>query len=277
MRSVLLPKQKQNEIVELQHMKCFIFDDDIIISGANLSESYFTNREDRYILIKNCPKLSNYFHDIIDATCSFSMKMSPNGDLDTDKDVCKHHPLDNRDSFIEDARTKLEQVQTRNKSEHKLELDEKVDTVIIPLLQMPTYKINEERKFMNHLLSTVPSNSVMKLASGYFNLTQEYINILLKNQTKFKSVDVLVASEKVNSFYGAKGLIGRIPSVYTTFSSSFFNKIATLSEQNPVRMYLFERPNWTFHAKGLCSMTSNEPPPSMSFRKAASSFCTSSK
>lgn len=252
-RNLLFPKQKQNEIVELQHMKCFIFDDDIVISGANLSESYFSNRDDRYILIKNCPELSDYFHDVIQATSSFSLKMSSDGSLAMDQTSFKHHPLDRSSyaEFVEDARSKIQKVQRHHASEHNLILDDKLDTIVIPLLQFPTYGIKEERKFMNHLLSNVPSHSVMKLASGYFNLTSEYIDALLSNRSKFESIDLLVASEKVNSFYKAKGLIGRIPSVYTTFSSSFFEKIARLSDENPVRMYLFERSKWTFHTKGL--------------------------
>lgn len=66
---------RYNEIVGVQHIKAYIFDDDIVMSGfasssssilwllliavssflqnnrANLSESYFSNRQDRYIII----------------------------------------------------------------------------------------------------------------------------------------------------------------------------------------------------------------------------------
>ena len=36
--------QRWNEIVGLQHCKVYIFDDSVIISGANLSSDYFTDR-----------------------------------------------------------------------------------------------------------------------------------------------------------------------------------------------------------------------------------------
>lgn len=39
----LLP-ERYNELIGIQHMKLYIFDDSIIISGANLSHDYFTNR-----------------------------------------------------------------------------------------------------------------------------------------------------------------------------------------------------------------------------------------
>ena len=36
--------QRWNEVVGLQHCKVYIFDDSVIISGANLSSDYFTDR-----------------------------------------------------------------------------------------------------------------------------------------------------------------------------------------------------------------------------------------
>lgn len=57
------------EIVGVQHMKMYVFDDSVLLSGANLSETYFTNRQDRYILFKNAPELANFvlnvFNEII--------------------------------------------------------------------------------------------------------------------------------------------------------------------------------------------------------------------
>jgi len=42
-----------------------ICDDDIILTGANLSEQYFVSRKDRYIIIKNCPELADYLEDFM--------------------------------------------------------------------------------------------------------------------------------------------------------------------------------------------------------------------
>ena len=53
MKKKLIP-DKFNEVIGLQHCKLFVFDDSVIVSGANLSTDYFTNRQDRYILIENC-------------------------------------------------------------------------------------------------------------------------------------------------------------------------------------------------------------------------------
>ena len=40
----LLPP-KLNEVIGLQHCKVYIFDNSLIMSGANLSQDYFTNRQ----------------------------------------------------------------------------------------------------------------------------------------------------------------------------------------------------------------------------------------
>ncbi|KAM0675572.1 CDP-diacylglycerol--glycerol-3-phosphate 3-phosphatidyltransferase [Gurleya vavrai] len=41
------------ELLSVLHSKIYIFDDEVILSGANLSDHYLRDRADRYILIKN--------------------------------------------------------------------------------------------------------------------------------------------------------------------------------------------------------------------------------
>lgn len=59
----LLP-QRWNEIIGLQHMKYAVFDDDVILTGANLADTYFTNRQDRCMVIKNSPELADYLCEL---------------------------------------------------------------------------------------------------------------------------------------------------------------------------------------------------------------------
>lgn len=56
----------------LQHMKVYGADDDVIVSGANLSKDYFTNRQDRYLLVRGNEMLANYLHALLLLTCRFS-------------------------------------------------------------------------------------------------------------------------------------------------------------------------------------------------------------
>lgn len=53
-----LPSKLQ-ELISVLHSKIYLFDTQIILTGANLDHAYFTNRMDRYLLIDN-KKLSEY-------------------------------------------------------------------------------------------------------------------------------------------------------------------------------------------------------------------------
>lgn len=40
-----------------------VFDENVVLTGANLSEEYFTTRQDRYMLFQNTPVLSDLLSD----------------------------------------------------------------------------------------------------------------------------------------------------------------------------------------------------------------------
>lgn len=53
------------EVLGVHHIKAYVFDNDVMITGANLSHDYFTNRQDRYMIIRQSPLLANYFDDLL--------------------------------------------------------------------------------------------------------------------------------------------------------------------------------------------------------------------
>jgi phosphatidylserine/phosphatidylglycerophosphate/cardiolipin synthase-like enzyme len=56
---------KTREVVGVHHMKFYVFDDAVILSGANLSDTYFTNRQDRYIMIRDA-KLAAFYAQLLE-------------------------------------------------------------------------------------------------------------------------------------------------------------------------------------------------------------------
>ena len=42
---------------------------------ANMSQDYFTNRQDRYIVIRDCPALADFFSKLVDVVSQFSYQM----------------------------------------------------------------------------------------------------------------------------------------------------------------------------------------------------------
>ncbi|ERF68183.1 hypothetical protein EPUS_05264 [Endocarpon pusillum Z07020] len=65
-----------NEGWGLQHMKLYGFDDEIMLSGANLSSDYFTNRLDRYHVFSS-KELTDYYYKVHDAVCGLSYRLRP--------------------------------------------------------------------------------------------------------------------------------------------------------------------------------------------------------
>ncbi|KAI9721352.1 MAG: CDP-diacylglycerol--glycerol-3-phosphate 3-phosphatidyltransferase [Chrysothrix sp. TS-e1954] len=74
----ILPK-RINEGWGLQHMKLYGVDDELIMSGANLSSDYFTNRQDRYHVFSSSA-ITAYFARIHDTVCSISFDIQPEPD-----------------------------------------------------------------------------------------------------------------------------------------------------------------------------------------------------
>ena len=54
------------EIRGTYHTKFLVFDNTVILTGANLSEEYFLGRKDRYLMIDDCPELANYLEDFLE-------------------------------------------------------------------------------------------------------------------------------------------------------------------------------------------------------------------
>lgn len=55
---------RYNELVGLQHMKLYIADDCVLLSGANCSNDYFEQRQDRYVEIQD-GDLADFYCDVI--------------------------------------------------------------------------------------------------------------------------------------------------------------------------------------------------------------------
>ncbi|VDK46764.1 unnamed protein product [Anisakis simplex] len=242
--------QRTNEVVGLQHMKLYIFDDSIVISGANLSESYFTNRQDRYILIENVPELAQFWVGIIDAVCSCSFKLQPDGGIDT-SERCAIHPFKGAlKEYENQLRARLFEVLKceGKKNVNKIESD----TRIYPLIQMGMFRVNQEYDFLKELFASQDTSSKIILTSGYFNLIGDYEHLITK-RGKY-SMDVIYASPQANGFYKGSGLSGYIPSLYVLVSETFFG-----IKRQQVELFEYERDGWTYHAKGLWVQSTKSP------------------
>lgn len=71
----LLIPERFNETIGLQHIKVYLFDNNVILSGANLSDSYFTNRQDRYVFLQDCAEIADFFTELVDAVGDVSLQL----------------------------------------------------------------------------------------------------------------------------------------------------------------------------------------------------------
>ncbi|XP_071948865.1 CDP-diacylglycerol--glycerol-3-phosphate 3-phosphatidyltransferase, mitochondrial-like isoform X2 [Antedon mediterranea] len=76
----LIP-ERYNEVIGLSHLKVYLYDNSLIMSGANLSNDYFTNRQDRYILFKDVPNVSNFFANLVSTISNFSLQLEADNSI----------------------------------------------------------------------------------------------------------------------------------------------------------------------------------------------------
>ncbi|XP_047233745.1 CDP-diacylglycerol--glycerol-3-phosphate 3-phosphatidyltransferase, mitochondrial isoform X2 [Girardinichthys multiradiatus] len=252
----LLVPQRFNETIGVQHIKVYLFDDSIIISGANLSDSYFTNRQDRYVLLENCGEVADFFSNLAEAVGDISLQLQPDNSV-TMLEGMVHPYKGNRQEFsavarkrimevVSSARARRQLLQQHSKGEEGMSEGEE-DTWVFPLVQMKPLGIQVDEQVTQRLLTDAGPDSTVYLTSGYFNLTRAYMRLVLGTGASYR---ILTASPEVNGFFGAKGVAGAIPAAYIHIARQFYNQVCQLGQQERVHLHEYHRPQWTFHAKG---------------------------
>lgn len=242
-----------NEVIGLQHMKLYIVDDTLIISGANLNNDYFTNRQDRYFVIEDAKELCDFYDDLVKRVGEFSFILKSNGTTELSSTLNSHPCEGPRKEFPDEAASRI-RILFHNEIQKRIELNKKqealhADTWVFPLVQMGQLNIMHDSAVTLRLLQTAPQGARLKLATGYFNLTSEYISAVLKQCRA--TCDLLTAHPTTNGFFSAKGIASGIPAAYTKIEESFYKTCEKLGQQERVTLWEFIKPGWTYHAKGL--------------------------
>ncbi|CAB4480179.1 phospholipase D/nuclease [Rhizophagus irregularis] len=268
-----------NEGIGLMHIKSFIFDNNLLLSGANLNHDYFTNRQDRYMLFENTPSLANYFADLVETVASFSYRLSPTKLVDEDsfKLVLKNYPdpVTQSTLFRENSSLIMNNFIKRwiihsIEQDHNLSL-QKYDTIVFPIIQMNPLYIRQDELATFIVLDAISmhgnkinvnENKFCRVffTSGYFNFTQSYKERVLNARAKFQ---LLAASPEANGFYKSKGISKYIPQAYTFLEKQFYSDICHYGKEHLIKIQEYKRPGWTFHAKGLWCYLDGESWPSL--------------
>ncbi|KAK9709719.1 CDP-diacylglycerol--glycerol-3-phosphate 3-phosphatidyltransferase [Basidiobolus ranarum] len=259
-----------NEGIGVMHLKAYIFDDEVMLSGANLSRDYFTNRQDRYIHFKKASELSEYYSQLLQVVQNYSYQLAPTaGGYETVLSKSPDPVHESRDfhHFAHQSTQEFLDKWLHRTLPLRNQLSESPnsishDTVVFPVAQMGLFGIRQDEQTMKKLLELLGSaeESRIELTSGYFNFTREYINEVLKSNGKFR---LLAASPEANGFFNSKGVSKYIPPAYTYFTHQFFKKALAAGKQDSIEIEEYKRDGWTYHAKGLWCYLNHDIHPSV--------------
>ncbi|XP_003818318.4 CDP-diacylglycerol--glycerol-3-phosphate 3-phosphatidyltransferase, mitochondrial isoform X1 [Pan paniscus] len=264
----LLIPERFNETIGLQHIKVYLFDNSVILSGANLSDSYFTNRQDRYVFLQDCAEIADFFTELVDAVGDVSLQLQGDDTVQVVDGMVHPYKGDRAEyckaankrvmDVINSARTRQQMLHAQTFHSNSLLTQEDAaaagdrrpapDTWIYPLIQMKPFEIQIDEIVTETLLTEAERGAKVYLTTGYFNLTQAYMDLVLGTRAEYQ---ILLASPEVNGFFGAKGVAGAIPAAYVHIERQFYSEVCSLGQQERVQLQEYWRRGWTFHAKGL--------------------------
>jgi CDP-diacylglycerol---glycerol-3-phosphate 3-phosphatidyltransferase len=203
----LLLSNPYNEVAGVFHLKCYIIDDDIILSGANLSEEYFCDRIDRYLWLTAPPintldgskadftnNLVEFYIKLVDTLCQYAEPYELAG-----TNTIHHYPARTSKNELLRSLENLLTVDASAAVEHTIDdstgsaLDDTSSSQIIAY-SVPTFQ--SPHGFLRSLHKKVPSDAdiianlitatsgsmtdethsfQIRLASAYLNLTDQMI------------------------------------------------------------------------------------------------------
>ncbi|EJD02180.1 CDP-diacylglycerol-glycerol-3-phosphate 3-phosphatidyltransferase [Fomitiporia mediterranea MF3/22] len=240
------------------HAKVYGADDEVLISGANLNDSYFTNRQDRYLHFKS-PLLSNYCYSFLKTMTPFSYQLESGSPYAMSWPSNSLHP-----EHIEDEAGKALQTFQDHElrgSLTKLEESQNNDEIVLlfPIIQAGQFGIREEEECIDLLFKHLDQHSastgtkpLIDFTSGYFSLAEPYQKLLQQSHADCR---LLCASPLANGFFGSSGVSGRIPEGYTFLEQRFWRGVLRAGrawkDGHGIQLHEWEKNNWTYHAKGL--------------------------
>jgi len=164
-------------------------------------------------VIENCKEMADFYEELIDKVSDFSFKLDEEnvanlkagwkvhpseGDYNDFISAAKNHVVRYYEQCRDDSWTELRS--KSNVEDKSVCLDSsksKKDTWIFPLIQMGSIGISYDKEATCKVFGDAPPGSHIKLATGYFNLTAEYVDKILQNSNT--SYEILMAHPKVHN------------------------------------------------------------------------------
>jgi CDP-diacylglycerol---glycerol-3-phosphate 3-phosphatidyltransferase len=243
------------EILGVYHCKFNIFDSGVLLSGANLSEEYFVNRQDRYLFFPDDGQASlrvflTRFVALVEPHCH---QILPGNET---------RPPSTASTALGDLRYGLLELVSSSSSNQ--ESSEGDAMALLPLVQHAPARIDHESSAIPALLlDALESRQLhtVALASPYPSLAPALAQALHRLRASASiSVSVLTSSLASHGFARAKGFKALVPLMHRQALSDALGLDGRPAAGAGVSTTLYDRKNWTFHAKGLWLKFSNPSP-----------------
>lgn len=247
-----------NEGISLQHCKVYLFDNTVILSGANLSDTYFTDRDDRYVVFTECAPLADYVHELfasdrgLPAACYTVQARRDVGpvvgpgqrsaDYELVQPALGYDPVSRGQEFgtatARHLRTFLAEQRQHTLKKAWQSINSRRNgngeacTWVVPALQFAPHGIAQDEPLLSEIVSQLGDDSNGSYGeSGSVVLSSAYLN-LTSSQFKYSplaealaapgckaDVTLVLASDESHGFSGATGLSAYIPQGYALLRS----------------------------------------------------------
>mmetsp|Transcript_5529 Transcript_5529/g.12066 ORF Transcript_5529/g.12066 Transcript_5529/m.12066 type:complete len:582 (-) Transcript_5529:50-1795(-) len=257
-----------DEVAGVFHIKAYIVDDELILSGANLSEEYFSSRLDRYMLFTNGGGgLVDFYANLCDTLSEYAVRYdgySSAGSNSLSWMFSLHDEKTRREKL---ERSLMHLFDGGNQAYQNGDSTNSV-AYAIPTFQMPTsflgrqFRLQSDKHVTRNLLFSAlkyERSASVRLSSAYLNLTPNLLSVLTEFGKKNVGAPYVVTAGPISHGFAPKqgspeGYVGIVEKIKSTIPKAFFRlvmEVAQLIMSSGGKILLYERPGWTFHSKGI--------------------------
>lgn len=196
------------------------------------------------MIIKDCKELCDFYQTLFNAVSDFSFRVNDNGSILFNNDNKRIHPyLGNYTLFSNEFSKRINLIFNNLNSKYCSNETNDHKAYVIPLVQCGFLNVNFDKEFTDTIFNKAAQISRIYLATGYFNLTNSYMNsIVNNNNAEYK---VLTAAPIANGFFGSRGFSKYIPDIYLYLEKRFQDLIIRNQQHNRVEISEYNRKDWS--------------------------------
>jgi CDP-diacylglycerol--glycerol-3-phosphate 3-phosphatidyltransferase len=231
-----------DEVVGVFHMKAFVCDEELLVSGANLEQSYFADRQDRYVHFGAAGDLARYYHHLVNVLGGTGARVTANGSAPGAVAVTSAN------LSVEEWSRRLEEC--TQPWQPAAAPSSSADTWVFPTLQCAPLGIRQDQEATAALLRAVPDTSTVNFCTAYLNPPPPLVHALAAAAPQ-GAVTVLSAHPESHGFRGARGVMAYVSRCYEYLLVRRVLPALRAARPSALRVLAYRRANWTYHAKGI--------------------------